>query len=143
MPSIPSLSGDKVIASPALRLTTFSAVAALVVAGGSLFTDKWFDQLLGDNASASTRASVFIAVVGAWALIAVADVLARGYATAHGSRIVTAPAGLPMATRTKGTAVSGFTVAAIRVDGDGDSYLLVKAGQQPAWVPGGELAFDT
>lgn len=133
---------EKVIPSGSLRITWLSAIAAGVVAAAALFTDSFFDELLGSDASPANRAAVFITVIAAWALIAVADVLARGYASARGVRVVTPPTGLPPATWTSGPHEPGFSIAAIRVTSAADpDYLIVKPGHPPRWVPGAELSF--
>lgn len=144
--AIPGRSDDtkanEVIAAKSLRITWLSAIAAGVVAAAALFTDDFFDELLGGEAPAGARAAVFITVVVAWAAIAVADILARGYASAHPAAIAPVPPGLPKATWTKGTDESGFRVAAVRMTSSDDAeYLILKSGHAPRWVPGVELSF--
>jgi len=145
VPSLGRSQGDKaneVIPSKSLRITWLSAVAAAVVAAAALFTDDFFDELLGDGAPGGARAAVFITVVVAWAAIAVADILARGYASAHPTPVAPVPAGLPKVTWTKGKDESGFSIAAVRMTAaDNAEYLILKSGHEPRWVPGTELSF--
>lgn len=134
---------NEVIPAKSLRITWLSAVAAGVVAAAALFTDDFFDELLGGEAPAGARAAVFITVVVAWAAIAVADILARGYASAHPAAIATVPPGLPKATWTKGKDEAGFRVAAVRMTSSDDAeYLILKSGHAPRWVSGADLTFD-
>lgn len=133
---------DKVIAPKSLRITWLSALVAAVIAAAPLFTDEFFDDLLGEKAPAGARAAIFIAVILAWGVIAVADILARGYASAHSVRVTPTPEGLPTCTWTKGKDESGFSVAAVRMTKPDDAeYLIVKSGHPPRWVPGSELSF--
>jgi hypothetical protein len=131
-----------------LNLTLGSGFAAFLAGGVTVFNDS-FKAIFGDKLSAgqlaSTKATILVAVIAAFAAIAVADLIARAWATAAKERresldeafaIATAPSGLK-ATKTRGRDVAGFTVAAVRfkrADPDAVEYLLVKSGVAPEWV---------
>jgi hypothetical protein len=131
------------IKAPATNLTIGSGIAAALAAAVTLFNDS-FKSIFGDTASANVKASVLIAVIAAWTLIAVADLVARAVAKSAAARADEAIAPLPtalQATKTVGADQTGFVAAAIRTSGDGDtSFLLVKQGQPPVWVDAGELS---
>jgi hypothetical protein len=130
-----------VVKSGAFRLTWVSGaiggIGALIIA-----FNKGFTEIFGDEAGAGIKASVLIAIIAAWAVIAVADLLARAITTS--ARLRSAPAaGTPapdgmQVTLTDGVDSPGWLVAAVRgTDGaaDGDLELLVvKAGEKPRWV---------
>jgi hypothetical protein len=88
----------------------------------------------------------FVLASGAiWALVAAADAIARGLATARqNDYVATLPTGLK-AKKTKGTDSPGWTVAAVRFSGgtggDDPCYLLVKSGQPAEWVSKDDLDF--
>lgn len=127
-----------VIESGALRLTWGSGVGAVIVALGTAI-DPVFDTVVGEDASPAVRASIVIAAIAAWAVIATGDLLARSYATAH-----TKKPGLD-ATLTRGVDETGFFAVAFRSspsDRTGVEVLLVKPGKQPEWVSTEHVRFD-
>jgi hypothetical protein len=132
---------EDVVKSGALRLTWVSGAIGGIGALVTIFNEQ-FINVFGDNASDGIKASVLIAIIAAWALIAVADILGRSITTSARLRQaldkpIAAPKGMRV-TLTKGTDSEGWAVAAIRsADGGDDSkleFLVAKAGQTPQWV---------
>ena len=124
------------IQAPATNLTLGSGVVALIGSAVTLFNDS-FKSIFGDTASTTIKASVLIAVIAAWALIAVADLLARAIAksasersdgakakaaamTAAATEVVPLPKAMA-ARKTQGTDEKGFTAAALRLKADGET----------------------
>lgn len=137
---------EDTIKSGALRLTWVSGTLGGITALVTIFNEE-FTHVFGEHASDGIKASVLIAVIAAWALIAVADIFARALTVSAKLKkgpadSVTAPRGLKV-TLTEGEDSSGWTVAAIRgLDGsdeDSAEFLVVKSGQQPKWVEGDQL----
>jgi hypothetical protein len=99
-------------------------------------------KIFGDHVSDGIKASILIAIIAAWAVIAVADLLARAITTS--ARLRSAPAaGMPAPSGmqvklTEGVDSEGWLVAAIRgTDGADDGalqLLVVKAGEKPKWI---------
>ena len=138
---------EDTIKSGTLRLTWGSGFAAFVAAAATVYNDT-FESIFGDSLAPEQfgwiKAAVLIAVILAFALIAVADIVSRGYvsaqqgaATSHsGTQVVAAPRGLN-ATLTDGLDRSGYMIAAIRYrhsQPDEPEYLVVKVGENPEWV---------
>lgn len=145
------------IKSPATNLTLGSGFAAVIASAIVLF-NKSFESIFGDDASKTIKASVLIAVIAAWALVAVADLISRAIAKAATERAdaekamatATRAAGsivIPMpkvldAKKTAGTDEPGFKAAALRVKADGEtSVLLVKKGEAADWVDRRDVDF--
>ena len=99
------------------------------------------------------RIVVFAVIAGSWALIALADILARGYASAHASaQVVTVPYGLRVVRPDlRGADEEGWVVSALKVTPGSDnesglSYLVTKPDHDPEWIDGGDpqiLNFQT
>ena len=161
---------EDIIKGGTLRLTWISAAAAGLAAFVTVFNDT-FERMFGKD-QPSIKAAILIAVIAAFTLISVSDLLARALATAaklrssaqkevgsqaaakleaaaktlsdkwesaqDGWAISAVPASLT-ATKTKGSDVSGFIVAATRYkrsDPDDSQWLLVKAGVELHDGPG-------
>ncbi len=136
-------SKDDAIKGRTLNLTLFSGLAAAIAAAITVFNDS-FKSVFGDDLTAAetvvTKRTLLVAVIAAFAVIVVADMFARAWATASTGKLVVvpAPAGLT-AKKIDGEDQSGFTVAAMRVrpsEPDKVEYLLVKSGSEAAWVIG-------
>jgi hypothetical protein len=130
------------IKAPATNLTIGTGVAAALATAATLFNDS-FNSIFGDDASAKVKASVLIAVIAAWTLIAVADLIARAVANAAaaggGEQLAPLPTALAAA-KTTGTDKTGYAAAAVRVGATGEtSFLLVKKGQKPEWLTAEEI----
>jgi hypothetical protein len=128
-----------VIEAGATRITTLSAVV-----GGLAGIDVAFNhslvKIFGGTPSNGVKTTILVALIAAWALIAVADLLARAIATAASQpRLAIPPAG----TRVRRPDLEGETaekqwlVAATEFDPnkpDATRLLVLKAGEQPVWV---------
>jgi hypothetical protein len=133
-----------VIKSGALRLTWVSAAIAGVSAIVVAFNDATL-KIFGEDLNDRTKAAVLVAIIVAWAAIAVADLFARAIAVAgtQPPAVVTAPGGIhvtrpPLA----GDDETGWAVVAIEVDGSGSEtarFLVSKAGHAPEWVQAKDL----
>jgi hypothetical protein len=135
---------EDVIKSGALRLTWVSGAVGGIAGLVTIFNEE-FTHLFGEHASDGIKASVLIAVIAAWAVIAVADIFARAITTSArlkkpAAAAITAPKGIRV-TLTEGKDSNGWSVAAIRgfdgADGDEAEFLVVKGGEQPQWVKQG------
>lgn len=140
---------EDVVKSGAMRLTWVSGAVGGVAALVTAFNDNIF-KLFGDDVSDGVKASVLIAIIAAWAVIAVADLLSRAITTSAGLRkapagAITAPKGMRVKL-TNGVDSSGWLVAAIRgydgTDADSAEFLVVKSGETPKWVEQADLTLD-
>jgi hypothetical protein len=130
------------ISSGALNLTLGSGVVAAVVAFADVFKPDFIKKILGDNPASGSRAAVFIAVVGAWALIAVADILARSRVHSSQGRVLPVPHGLKVTRpQLQAQEESGWIVVALRVEDDSLSYLVTKPHTTATWVKNEEVTF--
>lgn len=128
---------------------TFTALFALVV---ELFTD-WSKILIGEDAGPGTRAALAIAFIAAIAIVYGTDLLARGYASAHTSRVAAdAGSGPP---ETVAEVSIDTTPIDISIPGlsdgeggekgwriihfDGDRVLVIKPGKPPKWWAIGDV----
>lgn len=141
------------IKSPTMTLTLGTAGAATIATLVAAFNDS-FNAIFGQAAGPDIKAAVLIAVIAAWAFIAVADIFSRAIAkaateTALGAElaakasanVVLMPTALS-AKRLKGPDEPGFLVAALRSGDDGaDLVMLVKEGKPPEWVERDEVEF--
>lgn len=131
---------EDVIKSGALRVTWISGTIGGIGAILTVFNEE-FIHVFGEHASDGIKASVLIAIIAAWAAIAVADIISRSITTSAGlktpSEAIAAPKGLKV-TLTDGQDSDGWSVAAIKGSngngGEAAEFLVVKAGQQPKWV---------
>lgn len=140
-PAPSSEPSTEVIEGGALRLTWISGAVAGVAALITVF-DNSVTTMFGSDVSDGVRASVLIAIIAAWALIAVADLLARAIATAGSLRgpaaapqLITLPGALKLKL-TEGVDQGGWLGGALKVEKPGEEaqLLVVKAGQPPQWV---------
>jgi hypothetical protein len=131
------------ISSGALNLTLGSGVVAAVIALADLYTPDFITKILGADPPATARASVFIAVVASWAAIAVSDILARAYASAHQQGLAVMPSGMMVSRPALSSAdESGWNVIAVSAspdDASALSYLVAKSGRPPEWVKGDQV----
>ncbi|WP_372666545.1 hypothetical protein [Amycolatopsis kentuckyensis] len=125
--------------------TAFVGAVALIV---DQFAG-WSTKLLGPDPSSGSQAALAIAIIGAMAVVFAADLLARGYASAH----ATPPANsaTPDAPGTaKSAASSDITVSIPELDSadehgwrivlaDGDRLLVVKRGKPAQWYAIGSV----
>jgi hypothetical protein len=144
------------IKSPATTLTLGSAGAATIATLVVAFNDS-FREIFGDTAGPNIKAAVLIAVIGAWALVAVADIVGRGIAKAATERAagvkeaaeIAAKATPPIsllpttlnAKNLDGRDEEGFLAVATRNSKGVEQVLLVKAATTPVWVPYDKVEF--
>jgi len=140
---------EDVVKAGAFRLTWISGAIGGIAGVVTVFNEQ-FIHIFGEHASDGVKASVLIAIIAAWALIAVADLLARAItAAAKLRREPPSPITAPKKMRVKVTAgedSSGWMVAAIRgadgIESDALNFLVVKAGEAPKWVDQDEVVFE-
>ena len=144
------------IKSPATTLTLGSAGAATIATLVTVYNDS-FHEIFGDTAGANIKAAVLIAVIGGWALVAVADILGRAIAKAATEKAAGLKASAEIAAKaTPSTSLTPTVLAANNLDGpdeegflavatrsaDGvDEVMLVKAAEKPVWVPYDKVGF--
>lgn len=132
---------EDVIKSGALRLTWISGTLAALTAIGTAFNEQLVN-LFGDNLADELKAGILAVVILAWALIAVADLMARAKVTAARLEAQVAPAPQGMKVKlieSDGVDSTGWQVSAIR-----DTELLIaKSDKKPKWVKQGEVVLDT
>jgi hypothetical protein len=142
-------SSSDAIKARTLNLTLFSGLAAGIATAITVF-NKSFTAIFGDKLHgvdlANAKLTLVVAVIAAFAVISVADLIARAWATSAGGSFViaSAPSGLT-ATKTESLDKTGFTVAAVRfkpAEPDAVEYLLVKTGEAPGWTGGSELTLS-
>jgi hypothetical protein len=144
------------IKSPATTLTLGSAGAATIATLVVAFNDS-FREIFGDTAGPNIKAAVLIAVIGAWALVAVADIVGRAIAKAATEEAAGRKATAEIAAKaTPGTAMMPTALRATNLDGpDEDGFLavatrcvdgnhevmLVKESGTPVWIPYDKVEF--
>lgn len=126
----------------AFRLTLGTQVAAAIVA---LVTG--LDPIFGDTFRPGLKTAIIIAAVAAFALIAVADILARSWATCCTQpKLALAPQGISVSHITKPSdQEAGWTAVAMRPKPDDPAsaeFLVAKSGQSPEWVEAKNLKFS-
>ena len=102
--------------------------------------------ILGDGVTPGLRTAIFIAIIAAFAVIAAADILARGYAAAHTPKHAM-PLGTPVyAEREDIDDRADWAAVAVRetapTNGDGTvglEFLVAKRDRHAAWVPQDKL----
>ncbi len=146
------------VKAPATNLTLGSGFVALIGSVVVLFNDS-FKAIFGDDVSKSLKASVLIAVIAAWAVIAASDLFARAIAKAATERAdaekekakarksaATKVVALPQAvaaTKTKGPDKPGFKAVALKIDAEEKcSILMVKSGEASEWVSEEDVDFQ-
>jgi hypothetical protein len=125
----------------ALNLTRFAGIGAALVAVLTTVNGSW-KAIFGGSAPNWAKPAVLMVVIGAWALIAVADILGRGYAAARRYKFMALPRTIP-ATDVRGKD-EDCEIIGVRVDPDDEEqlgYLVVKASKTPEWVPGASIEF--
>jgi hypothetical protein len=129
------------------NLTIFSGLGAAAVAAVAVFNDL-FTEVFGDVGKgagqftaadlAQTKLVLLVAIIAALALIAIADMLARAWATSANKMVVIPVPGAPKV----GTLDGDGVVAAMRVQAgapDDVEYLLFQAGNGPTWVKAADV----
>lgn len=138
---------EDVVKAGAFRLTWVSGALGGVAAIVTAFNEHML-KIFGDDLSDGTKASVLIAIIAAWAAIAVADLLARAITTAARLRkapsAITAPEGMRVKLIQGVDKEDGWMVAAIRRSeddsGSASEFLVVNSKEAPKWVKQDEIA---
>jgi hypothetical protein len=122
---------EDVIKSGALRVTWISGTLAGLAGLVTLFNDH-MHTLFGEDLPDEIKAGVLGVVILAWALVAVADVMARAKVTAarHGVSVTPAPQGMKVKLREDDGYDSGWGVHAIR----GSEFLIAKQDKNAKWI---------
>jgi hypothetical protein len=130
-----------VIPAGATNLTIITGFVAALTLVTNQFT-HWMDTLLGDHPTPGSRAALAITIIAATTVVFVADLLARGYASAHATPMGALAA--PPIAKTNGDHAtwptvsipalaaadeSGWHLVTVR----GDQVLLVKKGKPAQW----------
>jgi uncharacterized membrane protein YeaQ/YmgE (transglycosylase-associated protein family) len=131
---------EDVIKSGATKITSLSAVVAGLAAIGVTFSDNLIEIFGETPPSAGNKTAILIALVGAWALIAIAVLFSRAIVTAASQpKLATAPAGMKVRRPDQegSEAEKGWIVAAADFDPtkpEATRLLVLKSGQAPVWV---------
>jgi hypothetical protein len=127
-----------------LNLTKTSAFGAAVV-GLVTAINPLFESVFGEDASDWIKAAIIIAAIASWALIATADILGRGYASANQNLQIAPMPSAAIASKTVGGDVAGYSVVAVRLDPtkrDSAEFLITKTGKETEWIDGKDLDFS-
>jgi hypothetical protein len=129
-----------VIEAGASRITTLSAIVGGLAGIDVVFNDSLV-KIFGDNPpSNGVKTTILVSLIAAWALIAVADLIARAVVTAASQpRLAIPPAGIKVRRQDQAgdKAEKDWLVAGAEFDPtkpDATRLLVVKAEEQPAWV---------
>lgn len=117
-----------------------TTVTTVIAAIATLINPELLTRVLGENPSASSRATLAVGLFAAGALIASADLWARGYAAAHRRESDVEPPDKSLEsqpsnsshtfTLTKGKDTEGWYLFAV----SGDDAVIYKAGSSPQRV---------
>ena len=135
---------DEAIKAPVTNTTLYSGVAAAVAAVAAAFPDA-IEKVFGSQPSNAVKASILIALIAGWCLIAIADLFSRAIAQAavdrsKGDSSASIPMPVAMKAKKGGNEVM---VAAARVGLDGETKLLVvREGHAAEWVAQADVEFD-
>jgi hypothetical protein len=128
----------------ATNLTIGSGIVAFLAILGTVINPV-FKEVFPKGASDGVKATIIVAVIAAWAVVALGDLFARAItkaASEHGQWVVAPVKDGVTATVTTGTDTPGWIVAATRFplsDTSAVEYLVVKAGSSPQWVAAKDL----
>jgi hypothetical protein len=128
----------------ALSLTRVTGFGAAVVAVLTTVNKAW-DRIFDPTAPHWAKPVVMISVIGGFALVAVADILARGYAAGRRGDIIPMPDGLAATYDVKGSRDLEVQVVAVRfrrTEKDSSEFLIVKPDKSTTWAGRGELDFS-
>lgn len=128
-------SQNEVIKGRTLNLTLFSGLAAAIATAITVLNES-FESIFGTDLTTTqfveTKLTLVVAIIAAFALIVVADILARAWANSTDKTVVTPMPGAPRAKTVDGeghvTAIRVRTVTPDEVE-----YLFVRTGATPTW----------
>lgn len=130
---------EDIVKSGALGVTWISGTLGGITAILALFNEELIN-LFGDNLADNLKAGILVAVIFAWTLIAVADVMARANVTAArlSAGVITAPKGMKVKVNGADGTDAGWSVSAIR----GTEFLIAKSDKKPKWVKQDEVTLE-
>lgn len=126
----------------ALNLTRVTGLGAALVVVLTTFNGSW-DTIFGTNAPDWAKPVVVVSVIGAFAVVAAADILGRGNAAGRRGAMIPMPEGLNAAYE-PGTDQEVVVVAAARfrsTEDDNAEFLIVKDDHSTTWASRDELSF--
>lgn len=139
---------NDVIKAGTTKIASLSAIVGGLAGLDVAFSDDLVN-IFGDTPpTAGIKATILVALIAAWALIAAADLITRGIATAASqAKLAIAPAGMEVRrTDQEGTtAERHWIVVAAEFDPtkpESAKLLVVKSGEQPAWVDASTVTGD-
>lgn len=124
----------------ALNLTRVTGLGAALVTVLTAFNGSW-DAIFGNQTPTWAKPVVIIAVIATFAVVAAADILARGYAAGRRGELVPMPDGLVGTIDQHGANPKVAIVAArfcATEDGNAE-YLVVKEDKSTAWIASDKL----
>jgi hypothetical protein len=127
----------------ALNLTRVTGLGAALVVVLTAFEDKW-DVILGDRPPGWARSVVIVGVIAAFAIVAAADMLARGYAAGRRGELVPMPDGVTgtIDVPTGPNPPVAIVAARFHATEDGKAeFLVVKEDKSTAWIASGKVNF--
>ena len=139
-----------VIPSGSLNLTLASGLVAAIATILNAFPGMITKIFGGTTPSDAVRAAIFLGIFAAFAVIAAADILARGYASGRksGPIITAVPHGLKVSRPALVAAdENNWTVSAVEVTPSATGgpasmrYFVTKAGKDPAWLEEKDIKF--
>ena len=128
-----------VIEAGASRITTLSAIVGGLAGIDIAFNDSLV-KIFGGTPSNGIKTTILVSLIAAWALIAVADLIARAIATAASQpKLAIPPAGIKVkrSDQSGDEAEEKWLVAAAEFNPnkpDAMKLLVLKAGETPVWV---------
>lgn len=139
---------DDVIKAGTTRIASLSAIVAGLAAIDVTFSDNLV-EIFGDTPpTAGIKTTILVALIAAWAVIAVADLFSRAITTAASSpKLVTTPGGIEVrrADQQGTSAERGWIVVAAEAKPakpEATKLLVVKSGQKPEWVDASTVKGD-
>lgn len=134
-----------VITAGATTLTSGATVAAALVALATGIEPIW-KAIFGDQQpSQAVRAAIIVAAIGAWALVAAVDLIARAWVTSQTHpQIAPAPPGLS-GSYLGGGGSQPWTVVGVRssaIAQDRPEFLIVHGSFGARWVPAEQMDFS-
>jgi hypothetical protein len=130
---------EDVIKSGALGVTWISGAIGALTAIATVFNEQLVN-IFGDDLADNLKAGILVAVILAWTLIAVADVMARAKVTAASLRVdvIPAPKGMKVKLVENDGLDDAWSVSAIR----GGELLVAKRDHKPRWVKQSEVVLE-
>jgi hypothetical protein len=126
----------------ALNLTRVTGLGAALVTVLTAFNGAW-ETIFGANTPNWAKPVVIMSVIGAFAVVAAADILGRGFAAGQRGALIPMPDGLTAAYR-PGTDQK-VAIAAVRfqrTEDDAGEFLIVKEDKSTIWANTDDLDFE-